>query len=98
MLIYKICPCSIAFTVHVFTGVCAMCELPVIGEETGCLALDEIFHNSCFKCNKCCKDIVTLILITKILCLSLDKTLSGTSFFVKDGLVLCERDYLVRCT
>ncbi|XP_011409674.1 PREDICTED: Wilms tumor protein 1-interacting protein homolog [Amphimedon queenslandica] len=62
---------------HEDFGPCAMCDLPVVGVETGCFALEQIFHNTCFKCNKCYK------------------MLSGGSFFVKNGLILCERDYLL---
>jgi hypothetical protein len=61
----------------VLAGPCGICDQPVIGEESGCLALEQIFHNRCFKCNKCFK------------------VLSGGNFFVKDGLVLCEKDYYV---
>ena len=36
-------------------GYCARCKKPVIGVETGCLALDEVYHLGCFTCSKCRK-------------------------------------------
>ena len=35
------------------TGDCGLCSRPVEGEENGCVALDQVYHNSCFKCTKC---------------------------------------------
>ena len=38
-----------------YSGQCSLCGYPVYDEETGCFALNEVFHNNCFKCQKCCK-------------------------------------------
>ncbi len=38
-----------------YSGQCSVCELPVQGAWSGCVAVDDIYHNSCFKCQKCGK-------------------------------------------
>ncbi|KAG7261390.1 hypothetical protein CRUP_014808 [Coryphaenoides rupestris] len=34
-------------------GRCAMCEENVMGEGTGCTAMDQVFHVDCFVCRTC---------------------------------------------
>ena len=36
-------------------GMCAKCGGEVLGEATGCQAMDNIFHVKCFTCSVCCK-------------------------------------------
>ena len=38
-------------------GDCGLCFKPVEGEESGCVALDQVYHNSCFKCMKCSESV-----------------------------------------
>lgn len=34
-------------------GVCVRCGERVIGEQSGCTAMDQIYHISCFSCSRC---------------------------------------------
>ncbi|ELU02922.1 hypothetical protein CAPTEDRAFT_105097, partial [Capitella teleta] len=34
-------------------GMCAKCGLSIMGESTGCTALDQLFHIQCFTCVSC---------------------------------------------
>ncbi|CAL8273239.1 unnamed protein product [Arctogadus glacialis] len=36
-----------------YFGRCAMCEENVMGEGTGCTAMDQVFHVDCFVCRTC---------------------------------------------
>ena len=36
-------------------GMCAKCARAIMGEDTGCKALDEIYHVDCFSCTSCSK-------------------------------------------
>lgn len=35
------------------TGTCSKCGEKVVGEGTGCTAMDQIFHIACFTCRVC---------------------------------------------
>lgn len=34
-------------------GVCVRCNKRVIGEQSGCTAMDQIYHIDCFSCDRC---------------------------------------------
>lgn len=36
-----------------FYGICNKCSKAIIGAENGCSAIDQIYHNACFKCQIC---------------------------------------------
>lgn len=36
-----------------FVGTCNKCGEKVVGEGTGCTAMDQIFHIACFTCRVC---------------------------------------------
>ena len=38
-----------------FAGYCHECHGAVVGEESGCLALEKVFHTTCLTCLKCSK-------------------------------------------
>ena len=40
---------------HTHTGYCQRCTKPVIGMDSGCFALDCVYHLQCFTCSKCCE-------------------------------------------
>ena len=39
--------------VFIFLGMCADCGLKVVGEGSGCTAMDRVFHIACFTCRVC---------------------------------------------
>ncbi|XP_033097886.1 lipoma-preferred partner homolog [Anneissia japonica] len=36
-----------------YFGLCAQCGLKVVGEDSGCTAMDRVFHVACFTCETC---------------------------------------------
>lgn len=34
-------------------GICVKCNAPIVGETSGCTAMDRIYHISCFTCHEC---------------------------------------------
>lgn len=34
-------------------GICVKCGEKVVGENSGCTAMDQIYHTKCFTCNQC---------------------------------------------
>lgn len=34
-------------------GICVKCGLKVVGENSGCTAMDQIYHTRCFTCHQC---------------------------------------------
>ena len=40
---------------HAFAGMCAKCGRAIMGESSGCKALDQLFHVACFTCVGCSK-------------------------------------------
>jgi hypothetical protein len=35
------------------TGVCSQCGEKVVGEGSGCTAMDQVYHITCFTCQHC---------------------------------------------
>lgn len=36
-----------------FSGICVKCGQKVIGENSGCTAMEQVYHISCFTCHQC---------------------------------------------
>lgn len=66
---YLVCNgCCIFLPVCLFvclhTGYCAGCRKPVIGIDSGCMALGNIYHLKCFTCSKCGESSISLFLLS----------------------------------
>lgn len=79
-------------------GMCNKCGDKVVGEGSGCTAMEMVYHIQCFTCFECRKLLIVSPIRSSFIILPsiADKELRGKSFYAMDSNPFCEECYLVK--
>ena len=60
--------CMLVLCLISSTGMCAKCGQSIMGENTGCTALDQLFHIGCFTCVSCgeCRGVDSMLSLYRL--------------------------------
>lgn len=81
---------------------CNKCGEKVIGEGSGCTAMEQVYHIQCFTCYVCSKFVNSLFFSSirdikfNVFLNETDKELRGKPFYAMESNPHCEECYLVR--